>query len=106
MLKQSGYPKCQLCKENEGYAGRVNHPARQNHRIIPVTINGQQTGDSSILRMYITMNTASCFNGEHVPMKIERATFAKLLDFVRPVSTLFCWFQCRSSNRRRIDLKP
>ena len=39
LAKQSGYPKCLLCKENEGYAGRVNHPARQNHRIIPVTIN-------------------------------------------------------------------
>ena len=42
--KQSGYPKCQLCMENEGYAGRVNHPARQNHRIIPITINGGQWG--------------------------------------------------------------
>ncbi|MCI9221230.1 MAG: galactose-1-phosphate uridylyltransferase, partial [Lachnospiraceae bacterium] len=42
--KQSGYPKCLLCRENEGYAGRVNHPARQNHRIIPVTINGSQWG--------------------------------------------------------------
>ena len=55
---QSGYPKCLLCKENEGYAGRVNHPARQNHRIIPVTINGS-CGASSILLMYITMSTAS-----------------------------------------------
>ena len=42
--KQSGYPKCLLCRENEGYAGRVNHPARQNHRIIPVTINGSNWG--------------------------------------------------------------
>ena len=57
--KQSAYPKCQLCKENEGYAGRVNHPARQNHRIIPLTLT-TVTGFSSILHMYITMSTASC----------------------------------------------
>ena len=56
LAKQSGYPKCQLCIENEGYAGRVNHPARQNHRIIPIEIC---SGDSSILLMYITMSTAS-----------------------------------------------
>ena len=40
--KQSGYPKCLLCPENEGYAGRMNHPARQNHRIIPITIDGSE----------------------------------------------------------------
>ncbi len=57
--KQSGYPKCQLCMENVGYAGRVNHPARHNHRIIPLRIN-RQSGASSILHMCITMNTASC----------------------------------------------
>ena len=56
--KQSGYPKCQLCMENEGYAGRVNHPARQNHRIIPITINGGQWA-FSIPPMYITMSIVS-----------------------------------------------
>ena len=56
LAKQSGYPKCLLCKENEGYAGRVNHPARQNHRIIPVTINHSD----SILLMCTIMSTASC----------------------------------------------
>ena len=44
LAKQSGYPKCLLCKENEGYAGRINHPARNNHRIIPITINEQEWG--------------------------------------------------------------
>ena len=56
--KSSSYPKCQLCMENEGYAGRVNHPARENHRIIPITIQGKKWG-SSILLMCTTMSTAS-----------------------------------------------
>ena len=78
---QSGYPKCQLCKENEGYAGRVNHPARQNHRIIPVRIDGKDWGFHYSPYVYYNEHCI-VFNGEHVPMKIERATFAKLLDFV------------------------
>ena len=78
---QSGYPKCQLCKENEGYAGRVNHPARQNHRIIPVRIDGKDWGFQYSPYVYYNEHCI-VFNGEHVPMKIERATFAKLLDFV------------------------
>ena len=60
--KSSSYPKCQLCMENEGYAGRLDHPARENHRIIPITIQGKN-GDSSILRMYITTSTASYLTG-------------------------------------------
>ena len=78
---QSGYPKCQLCKENEGYAGRVNHPARQNHRIIPIRIDGKDWGFQYSPYVYYNEHCI-VFNGEHVPMKIERATFAKLLDFV------------------------
>lgn len=79
--KQSGYPKCLLCKENEGYAGRVNHPARQNHRIIPVTIN--QSDWFFQYSPYVYYNEhCIVFNSLHVPMKIERATFGKLLDFV------------------------
>lgn len=82
LAKQSGYPKCLLCKENEGYAGRVNHPARQNHRIMPVTIN-----DSDWFMQYspYVYYNEHCivFNGQHTPMKIERATFGKLLDFVK-----------------------
>ena len=82
LAKQSGYPKCLLCRENEGYAGRVNHPARQNHRIIPVTINGSDWGFQYSPYVYYNEHCI-VFNTKHIPMKIERATFAKLLDFVR-----------------------
>ena len=80
--KQSGYPKCLLCRENEGYAGRVNHPARQNHRIIPVTINGSRWGFQYSPYVYYNEHCI-VFNFEHVPMKIEHATFCKLFDFVK-----------------------
>lgn len=81
LAKQSGYPKCLLCRENEGYAGRVNHPARQNHRIIPVTIN--QSDWYFQYSPYVYYNEhCIVFNTLHTPMKIERATFGKLLDFV------------------------
>ena len=81
LAKQSGYPKCLLCKENEGYAGRVNHPARQNHRIIPVTINHSDWYFQYSPYVYYNEHCI-VFNAEHTPMKIERATFGKLLDFV------------------------
>ena len=80
--KQSGYPKCLLCIENEGYAGRINHPARQNHRIIPITINGSRWGFQYSPYVYYNEHCI-VFNSEHTPMKIERATFAKLFDFVK-----------------------
>lgn len=80
--KQSGYPKCLLCMENEGYAGRMNHPARQNHRIIPVTVNGSRWGFQYSPYVYYNEHCI-VFNGEHTPMKIEKATFRKLFDFVR-----------------------
>ena len=80
--KQSGYPKCLLCRENEGYAGRVNHPARQNHRIIPVTINGSSWGFQYSPYVYYNEHCI-VFNSEHIPMKIEHATFCKLFDFVK-----------------------
>ncbi len=78
---QSGYPKCQLCRENEGYAGRMNHPARQNHRVIPVTIDG---GDWFLQYSPYVYYNEHCivFNSKHIPMKIDRSTFRKLLDFV------------------------
>ncbi len=80
-MKQSGYPKCLLCKENEGYAGRVNSPARQNHRVIPVTIN--DTPWMFQYSPYVYYNEhCIVFNAEHTPMAINRATFRKLLDFV------------------------
>ncbi|MBO5056795.1 MAG: UDP-glucose--hexose-1-phosphate uridylyltransferase [Lachnospiraceae bacterium] len=80
--KQSGYPKCLLCRENEGYAGRVNHPARQNHRIIPVTIQGDTWGFQYSPYVYYNEHCI-VFNGQHVPMKIEHNTFCKLFDFVK-----------------------
>ena len=81
LAKQSGYPKCLLCKENEGYAGRISHPARQNHRIIPVTINDSEWYFQYSPYVYYNEHCI-VFNSEHTPMKIERATFGKLLDFV------------------------
>lgn len=80
--KQSGYPKCLLCKENEGYAGRINHPARQNHRIIPVTINNSQWGFQYSPYVYYNEHCI-VFNSQHVPMKIDHAAFCKLFDFVK-----------------------
>ncbi len=79
---QSSYPKCQLCKENEGYAGRVNHPARQNHRIIPVTIN---SSDWMLQYSPYVYYNEHCivFNGKHTPMAINKDTFVKLFDFVK-----------------------
>lgn len=80
--KQSGYPKCLLCKENEGYAGRINHPARQNHRIIPMIINN--TPWMMQYSPYVYYNEhCIVFNSEHTPMAINTATFRKLLDFVK-----------------------
>ena len=82
LAKQSGYPKCQLCWENEGYAGRINHPARQNHRIIPVTINGSKWGFQYSPYVYYNEHCI-VLNSRHVPMKIDRAAFCKLFDFVK-----------------------
>ena len=82
LAKQAGYPKCLLCRENEGYAGRVNHPARQNHRIIPVTINGSQWGFQYSPYVYYNEHCI-VFNCQHTPMKIERNAFIKLFDFVK-----------------------
>ena len=79
---QSGYPKCQLCVENEGYAGRMNHPARENHRVIPITIN--QSDWCLQYSPYVYYNEhCIVFNREHTPMRIDNATFRKLLDFVK-----------------------
>ena len=80
--KQSSYPKCQLCRENEGYAGRLNHPARQNHRIIPITIQGSEWGFQYSPYVYYNEHCI-VFNGQHVPMKIDHNTFCKLFDFVK-----------------------
>ena len=79
---QSGYPKCQLCRENEGYAGRMNHPARANHRIIPITVAGSDWYLQYSPYVYYNEHCI-VFNSQHVPMKIDRAAFDKLLDFVK-----------------------
>ncbi len=79
---QTAYPKCQLCRENEGYAGRMNHPARANHRIVPIEI----CGESWCLQYspYVYYNEhCIVFNAQHIPMKIDKSVFEKLLDFVR-----------------------
>ena len=80
--RQSSYPKCQLCVENEGYAGRVNHPARENHRIIPIIINDSAWGFQYSPYVYYNEHCI-VLNGQHTPMKIERDTFVKLFDFVK-----------------------
>ena len=80
--KQSGYPKCLLCIENEGYAGRVNHPARQNHRVIPIEINSSKWGFQYSPYVYYNEHCI-VFNSEHIPMKIDHAAFCKLFDFVK-----------------------
>ena len=80
--KASSYPKCLLCPENEGYAGRVNHPARENHRIIPITINDTPWGFQYSPYVYYNEHCI-VFNSKHTPMKIERNTFIKLFDFVK-----------------------
>ena len=81
-VKSGSYPKCLLCPENEGYAGRVNHPARQNHRIIPITINDSPWGFQYSPYVYYNEHCI-VFNSCHTPMKIERNTFVKLFDFVK-----------------------
>ena len=79
---KSSYPACQLCIENEGYAGRINHPARQNLRIIPIEIQGNKWGFQYSPYVYYNEHCI-VFNGEHTPMKIEESTFEKLFDFVK-----------------------
>ena len=79
---QAGYPKCLLCKENEGYAGRVNSPARQNHRIIPVTINNSDWCFQYSPYVYYNEHCI-VFNSLHTPMQINNDTFVKLFDFVK-----------------------
>lgn len=82
LMARFSYPKCALCRENEGYAGRVDHPARQNHRVVPVTINDSDWFFQYSPYVYYNEHCI-VFNGIHTPMKIEAATFRKLLDFVK-----------------------
>ena len=79
--KQSTYPKCMLCAENEGYAGRINHPARENHRVIPLTINDEPWYFQYSPYVYYNEHCIA-FNGKHIPMVINKETFRKLFDFL------------------------
>ena len=79
--KASGYPKCLLCAENEGYAGRLDHPARQNHRIIPIELGGQDFFLQYSPYVYYNEHCI-VFNKKHIPMHIDRQAFTNLLDFV------------------------
>ncbi|MBE6750115.1 MAG: UDP-glucose--hexose-1-phosphate uridylyltransferase [Ruminococcaceae bacterium] len=79
---QVGYPKCMLCRECEGYAGRLNFPARQNHRIIPITINESDWCFQYSPYVYYNEHCI-VFNAKHTPMAINYGTFRKLLDFVK-----------------------
>lgn len=79
---QSGYPKCLLCKECEGYAGRVNFPARQNHRIIPLTLTDENWFMQYSPYVYYPEHCI-VFNGEHTPMLVDRKAFCKLFDFIK-----------------------
>ncbi len=79
---QSAYPKCQLCRENEGYAGRMNHPARVNHRIVPIEVCGQDWCLQYSPYVYYNEHCI-VFNSQHIPMKIDKSAFEKLLDFVK-----------------------
>jgi UDPglucose--hexose-1-phosphate uridylyltransferase len=80
-MKATAYPKCLLCKENEGFAGTLNHPARNNHRIIPVTLCGEEWFFQ--YSPYVYYNEHSIvLKGSHEPMRITKATFDRLLEFV------------------------
>lgn len=81
LVKSSNYPQCQLCMENEGYHGRVNHPARSNHRIIRFDISGQEWGFQ--YSPYAYFNEHCIFlDSQHRPMAISRKTFERLLTIV------------------------
>lgn len=80
LLPPPVYPKCQLCRENVGYAGRLNHPARQNLRVIPLTLNGEPWFFQYSPYVYYNEHCI-VFHHDHVPMKLTRDTFKRLLDF-------------------------
>ncbi|MCR4715625.1 MAG: UDP-glucose--hexose-1-phosphate uridylyltransferase [Lachnospiraceae bacterium] len=82
VAKKSGYPACLLCRENEGYAGHLTHPARNNHRIIPISLCGEAYNLQYSPYVYYNEHCI-IFNDKHTPMKIDRDAFAKLIDFVR-----------------------
>ena len=80
--KKSGYPSCLLCMENEGYAGTFSHPARQNLRVIPIVLDGEDYFLQYSPYVYYNEHCI-ILNKEHKPMRIDRAVFQKLLEFVK-----------------------
>lgn len=81
-MSQSSYPKCMLCRENEGFAGRLNHPARQNLRLIPLNLGGERWFLQYSPYVYYNEHCI-VLNENHVPMKVCRQSFQRLLDFVQ-----------------------
>ena len=81
-MEQSSYPTCMLCKENEGYAGRVNHPARQSHRIIPICLDGVNAYLQYSPYVYYNEHCI-VFDEAHTPMKISEHKFRRLFDFIK-----------------------
>ena len=79
---QNAYPACQLCAENEGYGGRLDHPARQNHRMIPLTLDGQSWFFQYSPYVYYNEHCI-VLNSRHIPMRIDRSTFRKQMDFLK-----------------------
>ena len=88
--KSSAYPKCQLCMENEGYAGRLDHPARENHRIIPITIQNGKWGFQYSPYVYYNEHCI-VFNGQHVPMKIDQPCICRSCSTSSNYSHIISW---------------
>ena len=82
LAPQNAYPACQLCAENEGYHGRLDHPARQNHRLIPLTLDGQDWFFQYSPYVYYNEHCI-VLNSRHIPMKIDRSTFRRQMDFLK-----------------------
>lgn len=97
---QSGYPKCQLCAENEGYAGRINHPAWQNHRIIPVTIAGADWYLQYSPYVYYNEHCI-VFNAEHTPMKIDKGDVIDRIETITGKRPVFYQFDAADKERLR-----
>ena len=109
LLPQTDYPKCLLCAENEGYAGRLNHPGRSNHRLIPITIAGEDWFFQYSPYVYYNEHCI-VFNSRHTPMKVDRAAFEKLFSFALQlpgtVPALLRRLQRGPAHRGRVDPEP
>lgn len=103
--KTSSYPKCQLCIENEGYQGRINHPARANHRVVRFDMDSEGWGFQYSPYAYFNEHCIF-FYGKHEPMKISKETFHRLLGIVEQFPGYFAGLQRRSADRRRIHPRP